>query len=351
MNSQRDDENKARVDQPVRIGVVGCGVVAGYGHIPAIAGIEEARLVAVADPDKARRDAQVEKHGVPGYPDMEAMLAAERLDAVALPVHPAIKLDLVRIAAARGLHVFSEKPLSDTVEEAEEIVRLMDEAERFLAIAFIYRGKELVRRMRELITGGAIGRLQAVHVENLWDYHGLRDEAYAKRRRRALENLGTLDCGVHHLDLVRFLSGGEFDQVSAVGRIVEAENRYPDHILAHGRMDNGVLFTVQESAVWGHTAAERPAYVQAYRALGDNGVMTSESTVVNGRQETVLRIVSGGREWTEPLDTEKAWVPAYRQFCQVIRGRNIPDRFLADGRDALANMRIARQVIDLCGTS
>ncbi len=180
---------KTVASDTVRIGVAGCGVVSGYGHLPAIHEIPGFRLVAVADPDEDRRQAQANQYGVPAYPDLAAMLAKERLDAVSLPVQPDIKLELVRLAARHGLHVFSEKPLSDTVEQAEEIVRLMADADCFLAIAFIYRGKEVIRRMKTLIDDGAIGTLQALHIDNLWDYHELRDPTLAPRRRRALANM------------------------------------------------------------------------------------------------------------------------------------------------------------------
>ena len=58
---------------PVRMGVVGCGVVADYGHIPAINRCKEARLVGFADPDKARCEAQSKKYGAPCFESFEEM--------------------------------------------------------------------------------------------------------------------------------------------------------------------------------------------------------------------------------------------------------------------------------------
>ena len=61
-----------------------------------------------------------------------------------------------------------------------------------------------------------------------------------------------------------------------------------------------------------------------------------------------LRIVSGEKQWVEHLASGKAWDETYRQFFQVILGREIPHRFVADGHDALANMRAAQTVIQRC---
>jgi len=332
---------------PVRVGVVGCGVVAGYGHIPAIHAQEHAKLVAFADPDVSRRETQATKYDLPGFPSFEEMADAVALDAVAIPTQPAIKLDMIRIAAARGLHAFCEKPLTDTVEQAEELVRLMDEAGLFVGMAFIYRGKPVVQRMMELLREGAIGRLRAVHIENLWDYHGLRDAAVrGQRRRRALKNLGTLDCGVHDLDMMRYMTGADYATISADGIVVEDENEFPDHIVMHGRMTNGVLATIEESAVWGHTAAETPSYCQSYRMLGERGYL--HASAESYKHEAELRVVSGEKQWTETRSSAKAWEQTYRQFFDMILGRAVDHRFLAEGRDGLANMKAAREVIAKC---
>lgn len=338
-------------NRPVRIGVVGCGVVADYGHIPAIHRCQEAQLVGFADPDPQRRQAQADKYKLPCFATFEEMVKAVPMDAVSIPTHPKIKLDLIRVAAANGLHAFCEKPLTDTADQARKLVKLMDDAGLFVAVAFVYRGKQEVQRMMQLLREGAIGKLRAVHIENLWDYHGLRSNAwspqYDGRRHRALENMGTLDCGVHDLDLARYMSGGDFGPISAIGAIIEKVNKFPDHIAVQSRMTNGVLVTVEESAVWGYTAKETPHYQQSYRMVGENGVLAAKHDF-GVKQAMALDIVSGEKQWTEEVSSEKAWDDTYRQFFQVILGEKPANRFVADGHDALANMMAAQKVIDLC---
>ncbi|MFW6286466.1 MAG: Gfo/Idh/MocA family protein [Candidatus Sumerlaeota bacterium] len=337
--------------QPVRVGVVGCGVVAGYGHIPAIHRLDNAELVAFADPSPEARKREGEKYGLPAFESFEEMVKNVELDAVTIATQPDVKLDMIRIAAANGLHAFCEKPLTDNAEQAEELVRLMDEAGLFVSVAFVYRGKEVIQRMMQLVREGAIGKLRAVMIENFWDYHGLRDQALrGNRRRRALQNLGTLDCGVHDLDLARYMSGSDYADFHAVGAIVEKANIFPDHLLINGRMENGVIFSVEESAVWGYTAKDRPWYEQSYRMVGENGVLSAGSgdpaQFPNG---TPLRVVSGEKQWIETLTSGKAWDETYRQFYETISGRKPEHAFVADGHDALKNMLVAREAMRQCG--
>jgi hypothetical protein len=66
-------------------------------------------------------------------------------------------------------------------------------------------------------------------------------------------------------------------------------------------------------------------------------------------QSATLRVVSGERQWSEQLTSDKAWDDTYRQFFQIILGREPAHRFIADGRDGLVNMRVAREVVAQCG--
>ncbi|MDA0709163.1 MAG: Gfo/Idh/MocA family oxidoreductase [bacterium] len=334
----------------VRMGVVGCGTVSSYGHIPAIARSPDAELVAFADPNRERLAAQVNTYDRPGYGSFEDMVAHEDLDAVAIPTHPDIKLDMCRIAAEHGLHAFCEKPLTDDVAQAEELIHIMAEKGLFVGVSFVYRGKHIIQRMMALAGEGAIGKLRAIHIQNLWDYHGLRDAANrGERRHRALANLGTLDCGVHHLDLARYMSGGDFAALHAMGDVVESANAFPDHIVVQARMDTGVLVSIEESGVYGYTAKERPVYVQNYRMIGERGVLSADlEKQVGNPPKSELYVISGEQQRREYVPANKAWDETYAQFFQILLGRPPAKVFIANGRDGLINMQIARDVIAKC---
>ncbi|MCC6580221.1 MAG: Gfo/Idh/MocA family oxidoreductase [Phycisphaeraceae bacterium] len=337
--------------RPVRVGVVGCGVVAEYGHIPAIHGDNLAEIVGFADPDAARRDAMASKYGKPAFAGLEEMIAGVPMDVVTLATPPSARPELIRLAASHGLHAFCEKPLADTLEQSREMVRRMDDAGLMIGMAFVYRGRADVQRMMELVREGAIGTLRAVHLENMWDYHGYRGEAwgpaYVGRRRRALRNLGTLDCGIHHLDLARYLTGSDFGDIAAIGAIVEKDNVFPDHLIVHSRMTGGVLVAIEESAVWGHTAADKPPYQQSYRMVGDQGALHAAPSGDDPHTAT-LHVVSGARQWQEILHADKAWDGVYRQFFQTLLGDPIEHLILADGHDGLAAMAAADAILRSC---
>jgi predicted dehydrogenase len=109
---------------PVRLGIVGCGMVVERGHLPALAGIKGIRLVAVADPVPDRRQVAA---GVAGYADLEEMLAAEHLDGVLICSPPALHLEHAKGCARAAVRTLVEKPPGLTLEDARKLSALRPE--------------------------------------------------------------------------------------------------------------------------------------------------------------------------------------------------------------------------------
>ena len=106
------------MNKPLQLGLVGFGKIARDQHLPAIAALPGAELVAIAS-----RNAEAE--GVANYTSLEALLAGEPgLDAVILCQPPQARYDAARMALLAGKHVFLEKPPRATVSEVEALVDL-----------------------------------------------------------------------------------------------------------------------------------------------------------------------------------------------------------------------------------
>ncbi|HET9510365.1 MAG TPA: Gfo/Idh/MocA family oxidoreductase, partial [Sphingomonas sp.] len=106
----------------MKIAIVGFGKIARDQHVPAIAGNDVFDLAATAS-----RHAHAE--GLPAYPDIEALLAAEPdVAAIALCQPPQVRHAAARAAIAGGRHVFLEKPPGATLGEVVDLVRAADDA-------------------------------------------------------------------------------------------------------------------------------------------------------------------------------------------------------------------------------
>lgn len=145
---------------PIRLGIIGAG-----GHCSAVIlpllPLLPFRLVAVADPDAARRDRAAESYGIAGrYADAGAMIAGERLDAVLICVGPRQHPALVAQALDAGLHVWVEKPLATSAADIAALIpRRRD---RVVVVGFKKAFMPGIRRLRQLAQRPESGRLVVV---------------------------------------------------------------------------------------------------------------------------------------------------------------------------------------------
>ncbi len=146
----------------LRVGIVGCGTV-GEKHAEVYA-TQGAQVVAVADVVAERRDALARRVGATGYSDPVEMIRGEKLDLVSVCSPPAGHPSAVLAAAARGCHVFCEKPMASTLPEARAMDRAWREARVALGMGFKMRYEAAFKAAKDSIREGFIGTPELVYV-------------------------------------------------------------------------------------------------------------------------------------------------------------------------------------------
>lgn len=148
-----------RPPDPVRLGIVGCGDVAFRTYLPGLASLGgDAEVVAVADRrrDNAERAAAGSRARV--YEDADQLVADPDVEAVINLTPPAFHGDVIRAALEAGRHVYTEKPLAGTVEQAQELAALAAARDRLLLCAPGVMATNRFRWLRQVIDSGRIGR-------------------------------------------------------------------------------------------------------------------------------------------------------------------------------------------------
>ncbi|NJD04271.1 MAG: Gfo/Idh/MocA family oxidoreductase [Ruminiclostridium sp.] len=155
-----------------------------------------------------------EKWGVPWFTSPEDMLDKVDCDAVYIGSPQNVHLEHCKLAAKRGKHVFCEKPLGLNGSEVREMVDVCKENRIRLGTGFNLRFNSIHQKARELITGGAIGKVVSARCQ-----YGQNYPPDPKAFRQVLENAGggsMVDMGNHAMDLVEFVTGKCFNGVMAV---------------------------------------------------------------------------------------------------------------------------------------
>ncbi len=251
-------------DMELRVAVLGVGHFGRFHALKAAKG-PRLRLVAVSDADPARAAAVAAEVGAPALPPAEAIAAAEAV-IVAAPTR--FHFELGRAALEAGRHLFVEKPIAATLEQADALTGLAAAKGLVLQVGHIERFSAAFRAVV-----AAPGREAALHWEAV---------RAAPFRPRSLDVSVVLDLMIHDIDLVLTLAGEEPVAVEAVGARVMSD--HPDFAVARFRFPSGRAATITASRV--SLAMER-----RLRVLGREGEMAVDFL---GRSLAVLR--RGGAE-------------------------------------------------------
>jgi predicted dehydrogenase len=143
----------------INIGVIGYGYW-GPNLVRNFSGIPEARVRAVADLDQQRLGLLKTRYpAIEVTTDFRTLISNPSIDAVVIATPVSSHFDLALQALRRGKHVFVEKPLTETVDQAEQLIAEADSRGLVLHVdhTFIYTGA--VRKIRDLVATGDIGEL------------------------------------------------------------------------------------------------------------------------------------------------------------------------------------------------
>ena len=142
-------------------GIIGIGSHADLKVAPAMKLTEEARLVAVHSRDQGRADAFAESHEADAaYSDLDSLLSDSRIDAVFIASPNFLHAPQTIRAAAAGKHVLAEKPMANTVTDSAAMVSACRDHRVKLGMGFELRFHPAHLWARQVIDGGAIGRIR-----------------------------------------------------------------------------------------------------------------------------------------------------------------------------------------------
>lgn len=205
------------------IAIMGTGMIGAVHRRAALLAGAVVRGVVGSSPARARDVAQA--WDIPrGYRDIEEALADPQVQVVHVCTPNHLHRAMAQAALEAGKHVICEKPLATTLEDARLLAALAASSDRVATVPFVYRYHPVVREARARIAQGELGPLRLIHGSYLQDW--LLDPASNNWRvDPALGGASRVfaDIGSHWCDLVEWVSGERFVDVSAAFETVIAE--------------------------------------------------------------------------------------------------------------------------------
>jgi UDP-N-acetylglucosamine 3-dehydrogenase len=310
----------------MKIGVIGTGSM-GKNHARVCSELKDVELVGICDVDKNTAKVVAERFHTKAYTSYQDLIA--KADAVIIATPTSTHFDISTKALSAGKHVLVEKPICDTVQNAQTMVKKAEDEHLVLATGHIERHNPAVAFVKEGIQKNRFGDVISLSSQRVSNLPGrIRDVGVI------------LDFGVHDIDVMRFLSG-EVVSVYAKAGVYTKNIQYEDHATILLNFENDVCGVVEVN--WLTPIKIRKIFLTCSEQFVEMDYIDQSVTVSSSRFKAVdemdlyhvpMQFTSShiGLERKEPLKNE------IQDFIQAVQTNTKP---LASGYDGLMALRIA----------
>ncbi|MCH9633595.1 MAG: Inositol 2-dehydrogenase/D-chiro-inositol 3-dehydrogenase [Chlamydiae bacterium] len=298
-------------DKKIRLGVLSCGRFAQRRILPQIIKIPSFSLCAIHNRTLSKAREIAEHYKIPFYTHIEKdFFDYPHLDAIIICSPNYLHQKHILLSLRNGKAVFSEKPMTPTYEQSQEILTELTE-EKTLVIGQCYRFKNTLCVAKKLIKEGKLGNLLSIKVHMHMNI--------PKTGWRMTKRYGggvALEIGVHVIDSIRFLTDSEFTSIYSLGKQILDDQQEDIDISfsALAEMKNGLPVSFDASL-------EAP-YSTGFTIVGSKGFLESTYAIRgddDGRESLTFFDNHDG-SFDVPLPKQNVYYEELAHFANVIEG-------------------------------
>lgn len=327
------------VDRELRWGVLSTSGIARAQVIPAINGAPGCRVTAIASRDPARGEEVARQLSIDHvYPDYQSLLDHAEIDVLYIPLPNAMHEEWALKAAAKGIPVLCEKPMSTDAASATRIVEGFEAAGVPLMEAFMYRFHPVHGRVKQLLKEGVIGELREVRAHLSTN----RMAAPTENNIVLRPELGggvLLDAGCYPVNVCRWMFDAEPVRVTAIQDI---DSRYKVDV------STSALLEFEDGKIGVATTSHRAGGISFYTLIGTNGTIEVPRGFLPGWGDVVdepLIIITDGKTTErreECIRSSSQYGLMVQAFARSIReGTDVPFA----PRDSIASLAVIDAIV------
>jgi predicted dehydrogenase len=326
----------------IHVGLVGGGNISAT-HARAAQAISGVSVAAIYGSNEAKVGRLAQEYGAQAYSDFDAFLNHRPLDLVILGSPSGLHATQGIAAARHGLHVLTEKPVDISTQRVDELIAATDAAGVKLGVIFQDRSKPDIRRMKQWIDDGVLGKILLADARVRWyrppEYYG----GSKWRGTLALDGGGALiNQAVHTVDLLLWMLGDVTEVQAKTGNALHAIEAEDTALALLG-------FKSGASAVLQASTAAFPGYPRRLEVNGTEGAVILEQDRViavdlkNPREGVAASRATADLEDTaSPVVTDAEGHQAVLQdFLMAIQENRPP---LCDGREGRRSVALIEEI-------
>lgn len=263
--------------EKVKVGIIGCGMITQTRHAPEYADNPNAEIIGLYDADPKRLKKFTALYNCKGYSSPEELINDPEINAVSVCSPNFTHAEYSIKAMKAGKNVLCEKPIALEMKDSREMLKVAEETGKILMIGHNQRLLPTHRRAKEVLDSGGIGKILSIQSNfkhsgpEAWSVNRSNTTWFFDKSRARFGALG--DLGAHKLDIIRYMTGHEVEEVNA--SVMTLDKRYPDgklidvedNAMVFFRMDNGIPGIMHVS--WTNYGEEDNSTI----IYGDKGVM------------------------------------------------------------------------------
>lgn len=312
----------------MRILVIGCGSI-GERHIRNLKAISAGDIIA-CDTDQKRLSAIGKKYKIQVCTDLRRALG-KNVDAALVCTPPSTHVPIARKVVEHGAHVFIEKPLSNSLKGASELIELAKKKKLVVFVGYNLRFHPGLNLVKKILDRREIGRILSARAEfgqYLPDWRPWQDYRRSYTAKRKLGGGIILD-GSHELDYIRWLLG-EVEKISCVAGKVS-------HLKVDVEDTAEITLKLRSGAIVGiHLDFVRRDYARNCELIGDRG------SIVWNYPDRLVKVYSArGKRWRTFRvggDPNEMYLQEMKHFIRCVQGREKP---LVSGEEGKKTLEIA----------
>lgn len=337
-----------RLSRRLRLGVVGGGRISVTQASAARLSDRWDIMAGAFSSDPEKRVAKAAEWYVAedrSYGSFEEMAEAEAarpdgVDAVMVTTPNHLHYPAARAFIDRGIDVLCDKPLTNDISEAEDLVKRSQDAGTVFAVGYVMSCFPMIRQAREIVAEGGIGKISQIHVEFMQDWMTPPDvetQAHVKWRldpKKSGKTSCTGDIGTHAAHLAEFVSGKRMTDLNAEMHVCGAPKELEDTVFMFTRFDGKIPGTLMATRLapgnrgglrlrvfgseggleWDLEDAERLKFCR----FGEPDRILSRGHG-HGVSRKTERLVRAGRGFPEGII--EAWANLYTEFAVAVAAR------------------------------
>ncbi len=325
VNQILDSEMNELTKADMKIAVIGCGY---WGKNLVRKFVELDVLAAISDPDPEVVGRLTKAHNVSAM-SVEQILADKTINAVAIAAPAEKHHELTIRSFAVGKHVFVEKPIALTIDNAHEMCAAADKADKILMVGHLLQYHPAFLKLKKIVHGGELGKLRYIYSRRL-----------NIGKLRTHENV-LWSFAPHDISMILALVGSEPDKITgfagnflqdSISDFANIQMEFPDGVKAHIETSWLNPFKEQRLVVVGENAMlefnDQADWSEKLKIYRHKAEIINGHPVVEPAEAAVIKV-----EPFEPLLNECKF------FLRFIKNNETP---FTDGREAISVLRVLR---------